>query len=603
MAEIADWIAAQAPVLERTLTVQELKTICTDLTGHPGKGTKQELLERLLEFLSFKDSQKVFNSWFKSSPTYFQAALEQAAFRDYIAIHDIPELRSIDVITHRDAYRTSYEMNPKLSLGMFTPCTDAFIGLKPGLRAIFMHWLPKPEQFPLRPQEDQSPESVWSNEHALGESIPLLFKALDKYLQEQEDLEKVCRKGLNKSQIKSVRAVCAQRPFPQGQTINLDPINVLARFLPFFDWDSATRPQRIQDRIKQLVNNFFATQLPEDADPMLAYHHSGMYEYDVITSHLSRMTGKPVYPSHLWFSPPSRHYTHELLLTIAKEQKWHDIEQTLLGMEMQDLEISCLPADVLQTLRYKATAINIRNYTLSSPDYYHYLHPYQIFKRHLLDAPAMKAYCYLMATLGVLEIAETTPARPVTHRDKMLPVSPYDALKAIRVTDFGRWCLGLQDERPEIARPEFEALADRDLLLVTLKGTSLERRLFLDDIGEKLGEDRYRITPGSFIGKCTSTADIRERIDLFHHLIDQEPAPHWESFFVNLLERARAFSDHEECTLFSLPDDPDLRRLLSTDRKLSSMAFRAEKGHLAVPKSQIKKFLKLIQDAGYLPPL
>ncbi|POR04040.1 hypothetical protein AU468_04295 [Alkalispirochaeta sphaeroplastigenens] len=603
MAKIAKWIEDQKPVLDENLTSQELKRIYTDLTGHPVKGKKHEVIEQLLEFLSFDDSPKAFQAWFRSLPAYLQASLEKAAFRDYITVREIPQLQEVELFESHGPYVTRNTINPSLAMELFSPCTDAFIGLKRGFREIFMHWLPKPAEFPLQPAQDQSPDDVWSNEPALGETLPLLLKALDTFLLEQDDLEKVCRKGLNKSQIKSLRALCAQKPFPRGQKIGMDPINVLARFLPYFDWDTPARPEQIHDRIKQLVNNFFASCLPEQPYPRRFYKHSGMYEYDVVTSHMSRISGRQVYSNQVWFFPPSRHYFHTILMTIAETQQWQNMEEALLSLEMQNLTTSPLPESVWETLRYRAEAISIEKHHLSTSRYYAgYIYPQEIFSRVLLDKPCMKSYCYLMATLGVLEITEKEPDLPVQRQSKHLPVSPCDAINAIRVTDFGRWCLGLTQERPATRKIVFEALADKDLLLVTLKGTSLERRIFLDDIGEKLGEDRYRITPGSFIGKCTSTTDIRERITRFYDLIDPEPAPHWEAFFDDLLSRSHAFSSYTEGILFSLPDDPELRRLLSSDQKLSSLAFRAEQGRLAVPKQQVQKFLKLLRDAGYLPP-
>ncbi len=603
----AKWLRELSPLLMESLTVAELKAIYADLSGQHIKGKKLELINELLVFLSFNDAQADFDAWFTGLPDYLKDLLKMLSFYEYVPAADFEQRFQVTLLVEsQELYRKATIMNPELRLGMFGHSAGVFITLKPALRRIFARWLPQPEQFAVHPTEQQNPEAVWSNEEALTESIPLMLSALQDYLiddEMEEALYRLGRKGLKKTQIKQIRAVCAQKPFPEGQKIGLDPIDLWLRFLLFFRWDNVPAPDSIQDVIKQLVTNFFDTREPtQPYNTVIPYLHSGMYEYHALVSHLSRISGKNPAPGNFWFLPGSRRHFHEVLMQIAEVRQWYAVDELLISLEMQGIDLSCFPPAVINMHRYKADAIAVQGYTLVPSSYYDYFYPIQIFKRLLIDAPILKAYCYLMAALGILEISEREPSLPVEKNDKAKPISPYEALDCVRITPFGRWCLGLDADKPELARPEFEALADRELLLVTFKGKSLERRLYLDDIGEKLGEERYRISAGSFIKNCMGERDIQERIERFYQLIEADPADHWRVFFDDIMQRAHSFSSRSDCVLFSLPDDPELRRLLSTDQKISGLIVRAEGNRIAVESRQLKKFFKLVRSAGYLPP-
>jgi hypothetical protein len=58
---------------------------------------------------------------------------------------------------------------------------------------------------------------------------------------------------------------------------------------------------------------------------------------------------------------------------------------------------------------------------------------------------------------------------------------------------------------------------------LTVQGSSLERTVYLDRIGRKLGPDRWRISPDSFIAGCADKKQIEERTHKFKALIDPSP--------------------------------------------------------------------------------
>jgi hypothetical protein len=156
---------------------------------------------------------------------------------------------------------------------------------------------------------------------------------------------------------------------------------------------------------------------------------------------------------------------------------------------------------------------------------------------------------------------------------------------------------------PQPKKQVFETITDKELLLVTFKGISLERRLFLDQIGIPLGEERYRVTEASFIKGCTSPAEILKRIEKFKLLIDAEPSPRWVQFFTSVERRSTLFCHGEEVLLYTFPDDPEIRRMFATDPAFKKLLIRAEDNKVVVRKGNQKAFPKAPDEHGYLNTL
>jgi hypothetical protein len=226
--------------------------------------------------------------------------------------------------------------------------------------------------------------------------------------------------------------------------------------------------------------------------------------------------------------------------------------------------------------------------------------PFGHYRFTILIKPLLKAYCYLFGALGLLEITQKTPEENiVTMRDKSEPVSIYNSIDAVRITELGKWCLGVSNERPERVEEKYEAIADKELLLVTVHGTSLERKLYLDRIGVRLDEDRWRISPESFIKDCKDEDDIKARVEQFKTLIDNKPAPHWEALFSGAVSRADLFSRSVfNASVFDLGDNIELLNDLLEDSELSGCAMRAEGRLLVVPSKSMRKFLDLLARHG-----
>jgi hypothetical protein len=256
------------------------------------------------------------------------------------------------------------------------------------------------------------------------------------------------------------------------------------------------------------------------------------------------------------------------------------------------------PEGIEKYIKFKAASIMLDGLTYSE-NYYDEFYPRGIMTYPLLLGPLFKAYCYLFAALGVLEITQQMPPLARIQGEKKRPISPYDSLETFRVTELGKWCLGLTAKRPERPKAEYQAIADRELLLVTVQGSSLERTVYLDKIGRKLGPDRWRISPDSFIAGCINKKQIEDRINKFKALIDPEPATHWSALFDKVLNRAGLFDQApEDMLIYSLPSDQNIAEELLRDTEFRSLVCRAERGLIIVPWENRKKFFAVLNKHG-----
>jgi len=183
-----------------------------------------------------------------------------------------------------------------------------------------------------------------------------------------------------------------------------------------------------------------------------------------------------------------------------------------------------------------------------------------------------------MAALGVVEIAEREPPLDLERKGKRVPVCAYDCLYAFRVTALGRYVLGFSDEKPSEPVRVFEAIADPELPLIAFRGRSLERRLFIESIGEPLGSERFRVTDASFSSGCSDAKAVARKVADFRRLIGQKPAPHWERLFSRTQAKASALGKPGHAYVFKAPAEPEVLRALIEAPSLRGLYARAEGG-------------------------
>jgi len=586
-------------------TVEQLHGIRTCLGFEFKKGNKDALVSAILGFLSSLEDRGQFEKWFASLPTYLSRAIEEASFKGYVDAELVQKLTGESVFVEtRSFYYERYRINPNLKLGIFDlylNYTRALLFMKPLFRRLMASFLPIPPQYTICPDTERESQG-WSAAETLSESMPLLLRSIAALLEDHSNHDKILRRGLKKGTIRRLRARSAFPSFPVGSKIGADSIDLITRFLMIDPQQSSTCGTKdVRDFIKEVVTTFFV--VPPSGQIISHYALiDSSFEYSVLLPHVSKGRGPRLRRSFFDHFPPARSIFYQMVKIMAESGGWYDVNAAAESVRMQALPFTIFRYD------YGTSELIVKGEKLILPeegtievDAWEKGFVPDIYLSHaLITRPLLKGYCYLMASLGLLEIEEEEPEKLLVKNEKRLPISPFEGLSWVRVTSFGAWCFGTSQDKPELRRVQYEAIADRELPLVTYRGQSLECKVFLERIGAPIGEDRFRISEASFIRNCRNIAEIEYQIDEFKRLIAREPAGHWEELFSRIRERARLFEDQEPCVMIRLPEDRELRRLFLEEKKLSSLVVRAEGGRIVVPQRNYKKLRKALEEFGVL---
>lgn len=582
------------------LTVDTLRPMAQFLLG-PGRkkpANKDEIATEIARFLDFKN-QEEFDAFFSSLKPWLKETIQTTVFWEFVHIPSLEKKYNITILK-RGYWNYSYngilDTEAEKGLSFFKTLKTEYLWLIPLFREAFLPFLPKPEGYTYEGTE-QPDELPWSNEGTIFETLNLLINVCEDVL--KSDTTKThgewIRKGMNKTLLNKVRPLCGQAEFSLSKKYRLDPIDLFFRWYVTLRFQLKHKDEDSLSTIQNLIKNFFApNQRPSSSGPFLG----AWTEFYILNDHLSlKNTNDAHIPSDI---PPSRNLFYQVFYECAKNRTWYSVEDLYWSLYLRERTFSYTDYYTeMHGLRRRGDQLVLNDNQRIVAEYDRYVYVWGPQRNILLGLPLFRGYWYLMALLGLVEITETEPNKPLYIDGQERNVSSYDCLSHIRVTPLGAYCLGLQKEY-QIQNPRtYEAIADKELLLVTFRGHSLERKLFLQQIGIPLGMERYRISEDSFIRGCENPEDLQLRIKKFKTLIDSEPSERWERFFKDLNTRASLLSDQEGAFIFNLHSPPSVVQTLLVKAKVRGLCFRAEGNRLVVRSQDYKKFCKLVQEEGF----
>jgi hypothetical protein len=609
---VADRRDALAPLLEYK-SVEDIKRLYKKIRGcNPTAKLRSGIIEEFCDFLAFTDVEE-FNAWFFSFSEVSQKILWKIVFWGAVPEEVFVKTLHMKVTndkttSYSDSFFTSgygysnYQIVDDLNIN-FVKAEDnlrrRILSLHPAVCYLLRPWLVPPPEGALDNCVAEPEGSVWNNSQTLYDSVPLLCDALSSVLK-GADKYKIVR-GIPKRESNELREECGFEDW------NMDcaprAIDLCSRFIFCMTGFHVVRHENSYAYIKDTLNRFFTHHAVSTQKGTMWDREE--LEANVLLDHLARTSNGT--NSLGWGDeiPPSRATFKKLLLDIAHDGRTFDVEALSLYAFFQYGRFNISNGSAYESeLKLTADKITLDGITYPVKSEYswerrNFLNPIGELRFELFIRPLIKAYFYLFASLGIVEITQKKPPNRKISKGTEKPLTIYDSLATVRITDFGLWCLGLSEKRPEIPKRIYEAIADKELFLVTVRGNSLARSLFLDKIGEKLGEERWRISPASFIANCADKTDLEKQIKRFRKLIDDKPAQHWEDFFAKLLNRYDIFSDAAlEAAVYALPEDVTLCEELLRDPNIKGVAMRAEGRLLVVPEKNAHRFAALLREHG-----
>jgi len=144
---------------------------------------------------------------------------------------------------------------------------------------------------------------------------------------------------------------------------------------------------------------------------------------------------------------------------------------------------------------------------------------------------------------------------------------------------------------------------NEDRLLATCRNADALTELSLGKFFEKLAPGRYRMTPKSLLGGCTSRKGLEERLRLFRRVVSPDPPAIWQQFFAKTLARIAPLTLEPEYVGLKVGTDDDLRRLLATDPVLRGIVLKVEGLRVAVRRDDLRPLTRRLTQCGYLSPI
>lgn len=564
--------------------------------GQPPKLLKAGFINEMAKRLSWPD-EAAFQAFFSTLPEALREAITIGAFEHFVDVGPLEKRYGITIIelTGKHVFRDEYSITNESFFGFFRVYNQVTLFMLEPFRIAFSAHLPKPKGYSAASLTGE-PEDSWNNEEAVYESLPLALNALGPVLASDAN-DVLARKGLNKTQLKALRAACDYKTFPVASSYGLDALGLLARFLAAMGYRPAKKPSPPDgfEFLKATLATFLDQPKGEYYE---SYSRGPALEMAMLSDQLSRRPGHRV---EMGNRSPGRYTFAAALRQAAKTASWYAADDIVKAILYQGHPLGFISqADEVYSLLLKGETLEYKG-RIYGDRYENAIEIEPRLHERIIAGPTFKAYCYLMAALGVVEIAERQPPLDVKRKGKCVPLCAYDCLYAFRVTSLGRYVLGLSDEKPAEPPRVFEAIADNELPLVAFRGQSLERRLFLESIGQSLGSERFRVTDESFSSGCADSKAVAKKAADFRRLICDKPAPHWQRLFLRSEAKAAALGKPSQAYVFKAPTDRDTLRALSEAPSLKGLFSRAEGGLIVVQLSDYKKFTKAAQALGFRP--
>lgn len=211
-----------------------------------------------------------------------------------------------------------------------------------------------------------------------------------------------------------------------------------------------------------------------------------------------------------------------------------------------------------------------------------------------VDFPFVLNWIQVLSGVGILEIAI---AKKAPKGDEL------KGMRFVRLTPLGRYILGFEDAyRPPRIAKDNDIEVDANNYVITLLTDNSPYSLFLPNVSEVIGKNRYKLSPESILKNCQSQDVAKLRIENLISIIDLNKHPGFKELINATEERMDcAFKMPDQFEIFRLKRNiPGLVKLLSTDPEIRKNIIFAEKGVFLVNRSFVPVLQSICALNGFL---
>lgn len=279
------------------------------------------------------------------------------------------------------------------------------------------------------------------------------------------------------------------------------------------------------------------------------------------------------------------------LLRDYNDKNWLSVDSLIMNLRTMDSQAE---DHFMLISEYYIDDMNLRNGFIENKGESRYIHPGNMV--HQLSEPFVKAVLFALSTLGIVETAYREPQAGDT--------SPYDGLQYVRVTNLGKYAMGLTDHYMppcvDDQSPAFE-LDDQRLFIRVLNEKSPFVQL-LSDYADSITPSLYSVSYESFLRNCSTRFDVERKVKMFCQYISASQPQIWQRFFTDVQKRCNPFGiPNDNYTLLTIPrDNVDLQRLVLSEPSVRRYVLKAENYMLLVKTSDMDNLTKAMKKLGYL---
>lgn len=241
---------------------------------------------------------------------------------------------------------------------------------------------------------------------------------------------------------------------------------------------------------------------------------------------------------------------------------------------------------------YEHIYINEANYERTK------ISSYFKYKSYVIE-PFIKSIFFILNALGVFELYYDLPSDNNALFLRHGYLSKYDGLKAIKFTKLGEYIFNREKDYDFKEKEDGKIILEDDRLIVTVVGDLPVKILFLEKIGIKITENKFKITEESFLKKISSKEDIIKYIEEFKTKVQADLNDLWKSFFENLLKRMNSVQILPEYKVLKLEQDKNLIDIITKEKRLTNLILKAEDFHILIKEEDINYFNQILKEYGY----
>jgi len=212
---------------------------------------------------------------------------------------------------------------------------------------------------------------------------------------------------------------------------------------------------------------------------------------------------------------------------------------------------------------------------------------------------SIKGLIFLFSALGIFEIAYKSVDTELVGSKCF---SPFDELAYFKLTDFGAYCLDLTKvfKQQIVEKPNVYQLDKDNLFIRLLDAAEPNDEIILKEVGLKISNNRYKVTPESFMKSCDSKQKINDKINFFEIFVDENPPQVWKDFFKTIKSNINPLKKIDDMFVFKIEEsNKALINIIATNPKVRSLVTIAEGYKILLNKKDLPVFKAKLKELGY----